>query len=112
VRLALAMATHVLRRQVEVDPELLVSMARAALERLASASAVTIHVHPTDFEALSRQHPPAAASGSVEVIADPDVPRGGCVARTAGGTIDAGIDAQFSELTTALLGRHDERDRV
>ena len=104
VRLAIAMAEHVLRRKVEVDPALLVSMAREALERLGGAPAVTIHLNPADFETISRLHPAAAIGGAVEVVADPNVHPGGCLARTTGGTIDAGIDAQFRESTRAMLG--------
>ena len=104
VRLAIAMAEHVLRRKVDVDPALLVSMAREAVERLGGTPAVTIHVNPADFETISRVQPAAAIRGAVEVVADPTVHPGGCLARTAGGTIDAGIDAQFRELTRALLG--------
>ena len=104
VRAAIAMAEHVLRRKVEVDPALLVSMAREALERLGGAPAVTIHVNPADFETIARLQPSTAIRGAVEVVADPNVHPGGCLARTAGGTIDAGIDAQFRELTRAMLG--------
>jgi flagellar assembly protein FliH len=111
VRLATAIAEHVLRRQVQSDPALLVSMARAALERLGGATAAIIHVNPADFDAIRRQRP-AAAGGGIEILADPAVPHGGCLARTSGGTVDAGLDAQFRELTRALLGeertRHDD----
>jgi len=104
VRLAIAMAEHVLRRKVDVDPALLVSMARDAIERLGGATAVTIHLNPADFETLSRLQPAIAIRGAVEVVADPNVHPGGCLARAAGGTIDAGINAQFRELTRAMLG--------
>lgn len=107
VRLAMAIAEHVLRRQVQLDPSLLTAMARSALERLGSATAVTIHVNPADFETIKQQ--PGATVSAVELVADPDVHPGGCIARTAGGSVDVSLDAQFRELTRALLGEHDER---
>jgi flagellar assembly protein FliH len=103
VRLAVAMAERVLRREVDLDRELLVIMARTAIERLGSQTSATIHLNPIDHDVVlsKRQHDFGSA---VELIADPSVARGGCQVRSAFGTIDAGIEAQIGELSRALLG--------
>jgi flagellar assembly protein FliH len=102
VRLALAMAQRVVRREVDIDRELLSVMARTAIDRLGENAVATIHLHPADCDAV-REHGGADASG-LDVVADVNVPRGGCLIRSALGTIDAGIDAQMRELARALLG--------
>jgi flagellar assembly protein FliH len=109
VRLALSMAERVLRREVDRDRELLVGMARVAIARLGEHVAATIHLNPVDHDAVAARH--AAELGkSVELVADPAVPRGGCLVRSTFGTIDAGIDSQVLELSQALLG--DEVDEA
>jgi flagellar assembly protein FliH len=111
VRLAVSMAERVLRREVDVDRELLVVMARVAIDRLGEHAAATIHLNPVDHEAVSARH--AAELGkAVELVADPSVARGGCVVRSSFGTIDTGIESQVKELSRALLGddADDERE--
>jgi flagellar assembly protein FliH len=111
VRLAVSMAERVLRREVDVDRELLVVMARVAIDRLGEHAAATIHLNPADYEAVSARH--AAELGkAVELVADPSVARGGCIVRSSFGTIDTGIESQVRELSRALLGddADDERE--
>jgi flagellar assembly protein FliH len=110
VRLAVSMAERVLRREVDIDRELLVVMARVAIDRLGEQAAATIHLNPVDLESVTARH--AAELGkSVELVADPSVPRGGCVVRSAFGTIDTGIDSQVRELSRALLGADVDEER-
>jgi flagellar assembly protein FliH len=78
-------------------------MARVAIDRLGENAVATIHLHPSDAEAALQQTD-VAQSGSVEIVADVNVPRGGCLVRSSFGCIDAGIDAQMRELARALLG--------
>ena len=103
VRLSLAMAERIVRREIDIDRDLLAVMARVAIDRLGENAVATIHLHPTDCEA-AMQRAGGAQPGSVEIVADVNVPRGGCLVRSAFGSIDAGIDAQMRELARALLG--------
>ncbi len=103
VRLAVSMAERILRREIDVDRELLVVMARVAVDRLGESAVATIHLNPADFEAATARRRPEPGVGA-EIVADPNVPRGGCIIRSALGTIDAGIDSQVRELSRALLG--------
>jgi flagellar assembly protein FliH len=103
VRLALAMAERIVRRELDIDRDLLAVMARVAIDRLGENAVATIHLHPSDAEA-ALQRTDGAQSGSVDIVADVNVPRGGCLVRSSFGSIDAGIDAQMRELARALLG--------
>jgi flagellar biosynthesis/type III secretory pathway protein FliH len=121
VRLALAMAEHIVRREIEQDRGQLIAIARAAIERLGGVTAATIRLHPADLDVIRHAHPEALAGAAVEVLADPQLPRGGCVIKSATGVIDAGIDAQLRELRRGIAGEapptdapdagHDEPDR-
>jgi flagellar assembly protein FliH len=111
VRLALAIAERVVRREIDIDQELLVVMARVAVDRLGEHAVATIHLHPADSEAALRRRD-SAAPGALDIVADVNVPRGGCLVRSAFGTIDAGIDSQMRELSRALLGEDGEDEET
>lgn len=106
VHLAVVIAERILRHEVDVDPDLILVIARVAVDRLGERAAAKIHLNPADSEAVS----PGAreALGSIEIVADPAVERGGCLVRSAFGVIDAGIDAQIRALSRELLGGADE----
>jgi flagellar assembly protein FliH len=102
VHLAVVIAERILRHEVDVDRDLILVLARVAVDRLGERAAAKIHLNPVDCEALS---PGARESiGSIEIVADPAVERGGCLVRSAFGVIDAGIDAQIRALSRDLLG--------
>jgi flagellar assembly protein FliH len=103
VQLALAIARRVVRREVTIDSELTLTMARVALERLGDSTAVTIRLHPDDFEATCRQREALLAGSHVTVTPDAAVSRGGCLVQSDFGYVDASVDAQFQELARALL---------
>jgi flagellar assembly protein FliH len=106
VHLAVVIAERILRHEVDVDPDLILVLARVAVDRLGERAAARVHLNPTDSAAIS----PAAREtiGSIEIVADPAVERGGCLVRSAFGVIDAGIDAQIRALSRELLGGVDD----
>ena len=108
VRLAVAMAERIVRREVQIDRSLLAAMAQVAIERLGENVAATIHLHPSDYDAVASRRDPAL-SQAVELVSDPTVEPGGCLVRSSFGLIDAGIDTQIREVARALLG--DEHDQ-
>ena len=101
VELAFAMARRVLRRELVADRELLIAMARVALERLGENTAATIRMNPEDFTMLGARAQLGEGS-AVRIVADPVVSQGGCLVQTDFGVIDAGIDAQLGEMASAL----------
>lgn len=103
VELALAMTTRILHREVSLDRELLLVMARLALDRMGDVTTATIRLHPDD-EAAARSGRDGWAGRGIAVVADPSVQAGGCVVQTDRGQVEVGVDAQIRELATALLG--------
>ena len=100
---------RIVRREIDIDKALLSVMARVAIDRLGEHAVATIHLHPSDCEvALSQRDP--SQPGPVEIVADVNLPRGGCLVRSAFGSVDMGIDSQMRELARALLGDDDEQE--
>jgi flagellar assembly protein FliH len=103
VRLALAIAARVMHREAAVDENLLLTMARVAIDRLGDHAAATIHLNPADLDALQKGAEPLPHGGAVKIVADHQVPKGGCLVRSAYGAIDASIDGQVREIARGLL---------
>lgn len=105
VDLSLAIARRILQREISLDHELMLAMARVALDRLADVATASIRLHPDDFAAtIAARGTTAVASHGVQVVADASVRRGGCIVQSEFGSVDVGITAQIDELTHALLG--------
>lgn len=104
VQLALAVARRVVHREISLDRDLLVAMARVALDRLGESAQVTVRLNPADFEATAAARAAQWTGTNVTVVADSRVSRGGCRIDSDLGVLDAGADAQIQEIARALLG--------
>lgn len=104
VQLAIAIAGRVIQREITLDRELLVAMARVALDRLGDVSAATIRLNPEDFAATTAARHGVLSTEAVRVVADPVVHRGGCLVESEFGLIDLSVSAQVGEIAHALLG--------
>jgi flagellar assembly protein FliH len=104
VQLALAVARRVVHREISLDRDLLVAMARVALDRLGESAQVTVRLSPEDFDATAAARASQWTGTNVTVVADSRVSRGGCRIESDLGAMDAGADAQIQEIARALLG--------
>jgi flagellar assembly protein FliH len=109
VQLALAVARRIVHREISLDRDLLVAMARVALDRLGESAQVTVRLSPEDFEATAASRASQWTGTNVTVVADSRVSRGGCRIESDLGVLDAGADAQIQEIARALLGDAAER---
>jgi flagellar assembly protein FliH len=107
VQLALAIARRIVLREVSLDPDLLLAMARVALERLGETARVTVRLHPEDYAAAGAARVAELTSSNVTVAADSRLSRGGCRVESEMGLLDVGIDAQLLEVGRALIGAED-----
>ena len=78
VQLALGIARRIVQREVSLDPDLLLAMARVALERLGDTARVTVKLHPEDYAAAGAARVSEMTSSNVTVEADARLSRGGC----------------------------------
>jgi flagellar assembly protein FliH len=108
VHLALAIARRIIHREVTLDRELVVTMARVALDRLQAATTATIRLHPDDYAAVMAGRGEVTSGNSVtSFVPDPMVRRGACLVQSDFGVIDVGVDAQVQEIAKALFGDAD-----
>jgi flagellar assembly protein FliH len=111
VRLALAVVRRVVKR-VEADPAMAESacIAHAAemLDLVGPKTDPVLHVNPQVLEAMATFAAQLAestqSSRHVRVVADETVPPGGCVLKTAEGSVDATLETQVDRIAELLLG--------
>jgi flagellar assembly protein FliH len=96
VRLSLAIARRILRRELSVDPDALLGLIKAGLEKIESAEAHRVRVHPEHAPALKRQLEGAARP--IAVAADPSLAPGAVIFETSRGALDAGLETQLAEI--------------
>jgi flagellar assembly protein FliH len=106
VKLALAVAARILRREAQMDPLLLTGAVRVALGQLASTTEVKLRVPSSDLE-LWREaiaHLPNLAV-KPEVTAGDGLRLGECVIESNLGTVDLGIRSQLVEIERGFFDR-------
>lgn len=103
VRLALEIARRVIRREVSADPEIVIALARIALERLPSRVSAKVRISPEEFEYVTTSSQQLGPDSTIELIADFAIKRGGCVVQGESGTIDARIEEQLAVIERGLL---------
>lgn len=104
VKLAIALAARVLRRELQLDPLLLTGAVRAALGQIAAGTHVKLNVPAAQFslweEAISLL---PGLPLKPELIAVENMSPGDCLLQTELGSLDLGLRAQLRELEHSLL---------
>ncbi len=112
VRLALAIAQQLVRREIKADPGQIVAIAREALAALpVGARAVRLHLHPEDAQLVAEVLSLGEGRRPWELVEDPVLTRGGCRVVTESSRIDATVEARLAALAAAVLGGEREGDR-
>ncbi len=117
VELALRLAEQILAGVVAVEPERVLDVARNALRHLTDRRRVTLVVNPDDLELVGDcVNQLQSELGGIEhlgVQSDRRVTRGGAIAHTDTGDIDAGLETQLArarEIVASALERERSDD--
>ena len=101
LRLALAIARRVLRREMAVDPDAMHGLVLGALEKLQSQEICRVRVHPAHAAQLRSW----LDSPAVEIAADSACEPGDVVFETDRGNLDASVGSQLEEIERGLADR-------
>ena len=103
--LALAVAQHLIQREVVADPTIIRDLVSRALEAFPIGSSVEIHLNPEDLTALRSQFGLPGSGGraaDLQWIADAAVDRGGCTLETPQRIVDGRVDLTLADLYQRL----------
>lgn len=106
LRLALAIAEKIVRREVANQPDITMALVKEALELAAGSQSIKVHLSPQDHAALGKQVAEVARNlariSPSDIVADPAVTAGGCVVHTEFGNIDQRIESQLKRIAEEL----------
>lgn len=105
---ALDLAHQVVRSEISLRPELVVTVAEEALAALlTSARHICLRLHPDDQAVVAHSLKEGLHARNAKLIADPQVTRGGVIVESDIAIVDASVEARWRK-ASALLGSRDE----
>ena len=111
LRLAVAVAARIVRRELRLDSQAVVRAAAEAVALAADRSRVAVRVNGADLEALRAAHDDLARRFAdlqdFKTVGDETVERGGCRVLTEAGEVDMQVATQLDRLEQLLLGEAD-----
>lgn len=106
LRLVMAVAEQVIRRELQVDPKVVLTVLDEALKASVQADQYRIQVNPADLERVTEQKPLFLASMSglknLNIEGNDSVSAGGCRIESDLGEVDATIESQLDSIQQAL----------
>jgi len=104
--LALSVAQQVLRSTLDTEPERILDLVRDVLQADGSQPGLLkLRLHPEDLELVDQYLQQDATVAQWRLQADPAIERGGCIAETALGNIDATLQTRWQRVVSALGGK-------
>lgn len=108
--LAVAVARHVVEREVAADTSCVQAVAARAVGEFSLDEPLTLRVHPADLPALRAAMAGATAAApparELRWMPDAQIVRGGCVVEGRERIVDGRVDAALERIYRALSGHH------
>lgn len=108
IDLALDIAARVVARQIAVDRETVLGIAREALPLVKDRERINLFAHPSEVPLLRKNQQELLAllpeRTVLSIVPDPQVQPGECRVETERGVVDAGLAARFEAVARALRG--------
>jgi flagellar assembly protein FliH len=102
--LSVAVARHIVQREVSTDPATIRALVTRALVELPVDSTIVVRLHPEDIAACGSLAAPDASGRTADVrwTADPHIVRGGCLIEGRERIIDGRIDTSLIRAYRAI----------
>jgi flagellar assembly protein FliH len=112
VKLAIAIAMQIIRREIKLDPGQIVAVVRETINVLPLASQkISLKLHPEDAELVRSALVLDEMSPSWGLVEDPLITRGGCKVDTEVSHVDATVEHRLAAVIATILGGERERDK-
>jgi len=99
--LAMAIAGRIVRRELSLDPGIILSIVRSCLGELGNGEVYRVRLHPHDAQAVGAYLAEQRRT-EIEVVPDTKIGRGGALFETSQGRLDARIGTQLDEIELGL----------
>lgn len=111
LQLAQAVARQVILREVTTDPEAVLPVVRAALQRLVGdGRPATVRLNPVDLDMLKEAFSAEFQGSGLSLVADSSVEAGSCLVEQSGTVVDGGLASRWRQVMNALGSTEPWRD--
>lgn len=111
VKLVIAIATQIIRREIKMDPGQIVAVVRETINVLPLGSQkISLKLHPEDAELVRSALALDEMSSSWTMVEDPLITRGGCEVDTEISRVDATVEHRLAAVIANLLGGERAQD--
>jgi flagellar assembly protein FliH len=111
VKLAMGIATQIIRREIKLDPGQVIAAVREAIKVLPlSSQKISLHLHPEDVELVRSALSLDEISPAWKIVENPLITRGGCKVDTEVSHINATVENRLAAVITTLFGGEREHD--
>lgn len=108
VQLSMAIAKQLIRRELKMSPDEVVSVVKEALNVLPlSAVDITLELHPADADLIRKTLLDNESHCDWRIVENPVLTRGGCRATSSTSRVDATVEKRLNEVIAQVMG--DER---
>lgn len=107
IDLALEIASRIVRARIEAGDPVVARALAEALDAAPDGQPIRARVHPDDVGAVRDELNDLVERRRVEIEADEEIERGGCVVEAPGGTIDASVATALDAMREAAVGHVD-----
>jgi flagellar assembly protein FliH len=113
VKLAIGIATQIIRREIKLDPGQIVAVVRETINVLPLASQkISLKLHPEDAELVRSALALDEMSPSWSIVENPLITRGGCEVDTEISHVDATLEHRLAATIATILGGERAQDGV
>ena len=111
VKLAIGIATQIIRREIKLDSGQVLAAVREALKVLPlSSQKISVYLHPEDAELVRSALSLDDLSSAWRIVEDPLITRGGCKVDNDVSHIDATVENRLAAVIAMLFGGEREHD--
>ena len=98
VKLALAIARRIVGRELSIDPDIILALVKAGVQKLNARDIHRVSANPEDAPKIKGFLDSLNAPVRIEVSADSSLERGAVVFSTSRGTLDLSVNTQLAEI--------------
>jgi flagellar assembly protein FliH len=107
VQLALAIARSIIKREVSIDKEIMLSQIREALHHLVGVEKIKLRIHPRDEEIVRQSRADLFSTSDslrdMVIEVDEKIEPGGCIVESESGNVDARPSTQLTRIEAMLF---------
>lgn len=112
VHLALSIAAKILHREAQIDPLLVATLVRIAVEKLHDGSSVSVRVSPAKADKWRERLANPTNGSTVAIIEDVSLTPDDCILETDLGSANFSIDAQLKEIEQGFFDLLAQRPQI